>query len=304
MSSLENILYIFLIILIGYGARKIRLVPENARAILSTFMLNIALPFMILDNFRFEFEREMLLSALTMILVGFLTFTAAMILSEMSKKLWRLPDSQRASYHFGMVLPNTGFIGLPVLRLTYGAQAVFYGTMVHVFFLVFNWTYGVYVYTRGRGNKVRLRNMINPSLIAVIVGFLMFLLSVPIPEVLGRMITSIGSTATPLTMFVIGLMLAEIRLIELFTSVKPVILAVYRNLAFPLALMFVLKLLGFSGLLLIVPVMLFGMPLAANTVILAQGYGADYKTATKVVLVSTLLAIVTLPILIEVLGQG
>ncbi len=303
-NNFENILYLFLIIMVGFSARKLKLLGEDARAVLSLYTINIALPMMILTNLRFTFETRLLQNAITMLVIGGVVFAVSIILSELSAKWWRLPDEERASYHFGMVLSNTGFLGLPILSVTYGQEAVFYGTIIHFFFLVVNWTYGVYVYTRDEATHVNWKAMINPSTIALVVGFTLFFFSVPLPSVMERMFAALGGTATPLTMFVIGIMMAEIHLKELVTSIKPFVLAIYRSVLFPLALFFILKSLGFSGLILYVPVVLFGMPLAANTVILAQVYGKDYKTATKLVLISTLLALVTIPLLIEFIALG
>ncbi|HHX03503.1 MAG TPA: AEC family transporter [Tissierellia bacterium] len=303
-NNLENILFLFLIILIGFLAKKTRLVSDQARPVLSQFVLNVAMPFLILDSMMFDYDPQMLKNSMTILGIAIVVYAVAILISELSPRLWKLPPSHMASYHFGMVLPNTGFLGLPLLRVTYGAEAAFYGTMIHLVFIALNWTYGVYVFTRDEGSEVKLKDLINPSILSLFLGFLLFLLPIRLPNIVLRTISSMSHTASPLTMFIIGMMLTEIRFKELFMSLKPVILALYRNVLFPLAVYFVLKSLHFSGPLLYVPTVIFGMPVAANTAIFAQGYGKDYQTATKVVLVSTVLALLTIPLLVEFVGMG
>lgn len=298
MNHLENILYLFLIIIIGFLVRRGRFVSKQARPVLSQFVLQVALPFMILDSMRFNFDAQILTNALVILGIGAVTFVVSIAVSELSSKFWNLPSEQMASYHFAMVLPNTGFLGLPLLKATLGAEAAFYGAMIQLIFITVNWTYGVYVFTREDGKRIELKKLLNPSIVALIIGFFLFLFSIKFPSVIYRMVESIGNTATPLTMLTIGMMLAEMKLKDFTSLGKPFILTAYRNVVFPVVLYFILRAFGVEGLLLQVLVIDFAMPIAANTAIFAQGYDKDYQTAAKLVMISTLFAIVTIPLIV------
>ena len=190
-----------------------------------------------------------------------MTFVVSIAVSELSSKFWNLPSEQMASYHFAMVLPNTGFGASSFEGDPWGGGGI-YGAMIQLIFITVNWTYGVYVFTREDGKRIELKKLLNPSIVALIIGFFLFLFSIEFPSVIYRMVESIGNTATPLTMLTIGMMLAEMKLKDFTSLGKPFILTAYRNVVFPVVLYFILRAFGVEGLLLQVLVIDFAMPIA------------------------------------------
>ncbi|MGB3367563.1 MAG: AEC family transporter, partial [Acidaminobacteraceae bacterium] len=111
----------------------------------------------------------------------------------------------------------------------------------------------------------------------------------------------IGSTTTPLSMMFIGFILADVNLRELYTDKGPFAVSFVRLLILPLIVLFVLKAFGLEGYMVSIPVLLTAMPAAANTSILASRYGGDVKLASKAAFVSTLLSILTIPIILNLI---
>jgi predicted permease len=114
--------------------------------------------------------------------------------------------------------------------------------------------------------------------------------------------TSVGLTTTPLSMMFIGIILAEIHFKEIFNDWSVLLVSAIRLLLIPLVTYGVLKILGFNDLVLAIPVVLSAMPAAANTAIVASRYNNDYQSASKLIFVTTLLSIFTIPIILIFLG--
>ncbi len=188
-----------------------------------------------------------------------------------------------------------------------GEKGRFYAAIYNLSFNLLTWTLGVYLMSRHKNElnkqplKDRLIKVINPSLCAVIIGFMFFIFSIKIPSILNETFVSIGNTTTPISMMFIGFILAEIHIKYIFNDWSVLLISFVRLLFTPIIVWLILKGFGFEGLVLTIPVVLSGMPAAANTAIVASRYDNDYRLASKLIFVTTLLSILTIPIILKVL---
>jgi predicted permease len=132
----------------------------------------------------------------------------------------------------------------------------------------------------------------------------LFIGGVQLPSPIGKALGLLGDTTTPMSMVLIGSIVSRMSFKAAVGSFRLYTTSLYRLALFPLALFAILWVLGFRGLLLSLPVILAAMPVAANSAILAEAYGGDAKTASSLVLVSTLLSLVTIPLLAAVHFPG
>ncbi len=233
-------------------------------------------------------------------------------MGEIFVKLLGKTGAQRDIYQYVAVFANTGYMGYPVIGMIFGTQAVFYAAVYNMSFSVLMWSYGVYVLTRSNyKNENRskkqviingIKSAINPSMMAVVIGFVMFFLGLKFPEPVFKTINIVGSATTPLAMMFIGFILADVKFKELFDDIKDFIISGYRLLVLPCLLYLVLNLAGIAGIKLIIPVMMAAMPASANSVLVASKYKSDAKLASKLVFITTLLSIVTIPVIAGLVG--
>lgn len=207
---------------------------------------------------------------------------------------------------------NVGFMGYPVVYAVYGELGVFYAAIYNLGFNLLAWSYGVHLLDRdGRENPKhqllpihkRILKFFNPSLVAVIIGFSLFLTSRTLPSVVFDTLKMVGQTVTPLSMMCIGFILSEVETRDVFSDRKIFVTSLVRLIVVPLGTLIVLKLLGKEGYLLSIPVLITAMPAAANMAIIAVRYNSDYRLASKAIFVSTLLSIVSIPIVIQLLSS-
>lgn len=293
MVVLQPVLTLFFMMGIGFVFTKLKLISSDFRQPLTAYVINLALPLFVLHNMNFDFDRQVLFNSLTMLGIALGSYLVMTGIAIVYAKRSRLSEAKLSAYQFGMVFSNVGFMGYPLIAGLYGAEAVFYTAIFNLVFESFIWTYGVSVFQRG--SKPNLRNLITPNLIALMLGMSLFLLNFRWPKVLADGIETVGRTATPISMIVIGMMLAEVRLSDMINDYRPLVISAYRLVIIPALAIGCYWLIGLRGLNLAVPAMLMTTPIAAYAAILAGHYKKDFREATRLVIISTLLSLITIP---------
>ncbi len=292
---IEQVSILFLLMLVGFIARKKDLLNPELDAGITEILLNITVPCMIVSSFHLKFSTEILHNAITL-------FAAAVVAHGLSALVAFLislksPQSDRKVLQFAIIFSNTGFMGLPVLGSLFGPMGVFYGSIYVVVFNILVWSLGVWIFTGKEGVRVR-KVLTNPAIIAVFIGFLIFLLSVPLPVPLFKTLDMIGSMTTPLSMIIIGSMLTELKLKELLTGWSIYYGAVFRLFIMPFFVAILLHYLGVREDLLKITVTSVAMPAATMTAIFAEKYHGNSLLASRLVFITTALSLVTIPLVI------
>lgn len=295
MVVLQPVLILFIIMGLGFIGQRTGLLPPELRENLTVYVVNLAMPLFILNNINFGFDREILFHSGQILLISLATNTILMLISMAFAKRSKLPEKVLPAYQFALVFGNVGFMGYPVIAGLFGEQAMFYAVFFYLGFEIFIWTYGVSIFQRGV--KFSPRKLITPNLVALAIGLTMFLLNLSWPAIPQQVIQLVGQTASPLSMLVLGMMLANFTWQDLVSDFKPLLISFYRLILVPLVGLGILWSLGLRGLPLVVPAMLFGMPVAAYGAILASYYKKDYHEAARLIVVSTLLSVITVPLI-------
>lgn len=298
MTLIQSVLLLFLIMGIGYVVNKLGLLNKHFRSAASSYVINLALPMFILKNMNFAFSADMLFNALKILIISLGCYVSLSVFSVLFARRTKLPPDKSAPYQFGMVFANVGFMGLPIIAAVLGEEAVFYAAIFNIFFEIFMWTFGVSIFRKGEG--LQFKKFITPSLVAVLLGLFLFLIDFTWPEILFSAVERIGQTATPLSMIVLGVMFSEMHIVKSITDYKPFVAALYRLILIPGVLCVILYVLGVRGLMLAVPVIIMAMPVAANGAMLSDYYKKDYHEMTKIIIISTLMSLLTVPLVVSI----
>lgn len=304
----NKIISLFLLIMIGYIAMKVKFVSSGIKGHISNLVLNITLPLYIFTAMQFEFSASVLKETGVLVFISFMFYAGVTLLSYIYAGVFKLKGSKKDVFQYVIIFSNVGYMGYPIMYELAGEKGMFYAAIYNLSFNILTWTLGVFIMSRHKNSsekqslKQKLKHVINPSLVAVVLGFTCFILSIKIPELLMTTFKSVGQTTTPLSMMFIGMILAEIKLSEIVNDISVLIVSVVRLLIIPILVYLILRTLGVSGLVLTIPVVLSAMPAAANTAVVASKYENDYKLASKLIFVTTLLSIVTIPIVLKIIG--
>ena len=197
---------------------------------------------------------------------------------------------------YGMICSNSSFIGLPVADELYGDMGVLYTSIFQIPVRFTMWTAGLALFTDVDKKSAFKKLAKHPCIIAIFVGFFLMILPLSVPAILADTINSISKCTTPLSMFVIGAILADADIKTMFSK-DVLYFTFWRLLGLPLLVWIILIPFHLDKLLVSVCVIMSGMPAGSTTSILADQYGGDSMFASQMTFVSTLLSIVTIPVL-------
>lgn len=301
LEIVNSLLMIFAMIIPGVVFKKTGNITESQTKGLSNIVTKLTLPFLIIDSMQIEFSKEVFHSSLVVIWITILFFILAALMAVPVSRLCRMTKPQTGIFIFMMMFANTGFIGFPIIQALYGKEAIFYASMVEMIndFMIFTAGMAVIQITSGGKAKVNWRDFVSPGVICILFGYLLFLFNLRLPGFIGQSVHLIGTITTPLCMFIIGSQLGEIKIKELFNDFKIYVMTFLKLLVLPAAVLVLLKFFFHGNILILeVVVISFAMPAAVATAIFAEQYNSDVVFASRSVLFSTLLCMVTIPIVL------
>ena len=291
---IDTQLLLFLYMLCGVIVSKLNIIREDNREVLVRVLMDVAMPMMVLNAFNKPASADELRSS---VLVMVVAAAGCLVTWGIGALLWRnQPENKRKVLLYASMFSNAGNAGLPVLNLVFGPEGVFYGSMYLIPPRILQWTVGMGFFLKPKKGAFVKNVLLNPMVVVVYIGFILMACNWQIPGVFGTAIANLGSLTGPLSMILIGATLTKMRPKALL---DPVVLlaSALRLIIFPLAAAFVLKALGVDQMTMNLCVILLAMPIASNTAAMAERYGGDYVFASACVSVSTLLSVVTVPVI-------
>ena len=295
-----QVVVLFILMGLGFIGNKTKLITLDGSKVMSDVVLYFVTPCLIINSFsNMECDKQHL-NGLIICFVSFFAIMAATI--ALVHVIFRGKDEKKMRVlRFGLVFSNVGYMGIPLQEAVLGEEGVFYGAVCVGVFNLLVWTYGV-ICSSGSIKNLSVKTLIfNPGLIAVTVGLIIFLGSVPVAKYLPPVHTTLGYMAnlnTPIAMMVIGFNLANSNIIASLKSASTYLMAALRLIAVPLASLFVLLLCGIRGDILVSLVVASSAPVAAVTTVFAIKYDNDINTSVNLVAFTTLLSIVTMPVIV------
>lgn len=297
MNIVKEITSLFLIMLIGvYGKRK-NIINEEINIGLRKILLEITLPLLVINSFSFDFQDEMKRN----ILIAFIYSIAFFIIATIISYIFLIPikGDKKRILHFANVFSNCGFIGFPVINNLYKAEGMVYGSIFNMVFTIFLWTYGIIIFS----NKINKKNIkkvfSNPSIVAVYIGISMMLLNIKPPSFILESMKMVGNMTTPISMIIVGGILAKVKVRDLFKEVSIYYGAVIKLILIPLTLYIIKLFLKDNSTIINTIIILQAMPAAAMTSIFAANFNKEKEYSAVVVFLSTLLSIITIPLIVS-----
>lgn len=293
----QQIVILFIMIAVGYVCTKRGMLSPQTIKELSKFIIYVVTPCLVVESFHRPFNSSMLSG----IGIAFAAAIAAHLLNIALSRIFIRDEvqSRKVVYQFATIFSNCGFMGLPLQYAILGSDGVFYGAMFIAIFNVFTWTYG-FMLMGGLGQRIKLKEIVlNPGILGVTAGFIIFVTSFQIPTILLVPIKGFAALNTPVPMVVVGYYLAQISTLRVLKDRNLVITTAIKLLAAPLLALLLFYLAGIRGLLLTSLIISASAPSAANTVMFSVLFNRDTKLAVTVVSVSVLISLFTMPLVIS-----
>lgn len=308
-TALQQMFILAVAIIMGFVARKTKLMDDRFDTMLSRLILTITMPCMIIGA---VICRESLPDAVTIwqiVLYSWLAYALILVIAFIAPRLMGLNSSQRGAYSFMITFANTGFIGFPVCGALFGETAILYAAIFNIPFNVLVFTVGILMLSKKDENtsvfaqlKGCLKNLKSPCLIACIVALILALLNVCNTGIIGEAIDKVGSMTTPAALLIVGSTIAKAPFRSLVNQWRPYVLAFLRLLFVPLSVWLAFRNIVTDPIILGVLVVTSGMPVASNGTLLSLLYGGDIDSISRGTFLTTVLSLITIPILVAIIA--
>jgi len=295
-SSLWNLQgQLFALLVVGLLLRKVGLFNESAKTLLTDLVLYVTLPCSIVLSFQIDINAELFVSLSIIFLISTAIQMFCYLLTRFTFR--KVEMAKRSVLHYGILVSNAGFLGLPIAGELFGAAGLMYASIYLIPQRVVMWTAGLSIFSPAAANKKQAAKkvILHPCMVAVYVGLILMVTRLPIPAFARMTLSSLGNCTTALSMLLIGSLFAEMKKEHLHLDVNLLQFSLLRLVLIPLASLLAGRILGIDRLLIGVGVILAAMPGGSSTVILASKYGRDTTYASKLVIISTLLSLVSIP---------
>jgi malate permease and related proteins len=295
----EQVLVIYTILFIGFIANKTGILPNGSNYVLTQLILYISLPALILYSMDTAFSNTILVESFWLTILSLYILTTVALMARYFRKLSNLQPRQAGIYEALMLFGSQGFIGYAVIFIIFGETGVMYTSIFNIYYLILIWTYGIYLVAGATSNFRWTMAILNPGILATLGGIIVMITPLKFPKILTGLFQDLGSMVVPLTMLLVGSLLADTKpahLKALFFNKHIWFSSFFKCIAMPLLLLPFTMIQGISTSVLLVAVIISAMPSAPTTSIYAEKYNADTAFASVAVCLSTLLSLVTIPL--------
>ncbi len=293
----EQVMMLVIFVAIGYILGKRRLAKEEHTKILSQLLVFVVAPCSALKTFSNGFTPTYLKEHYDIFVCSVVVLIILAIVMNFVSKLFSKEKYQRCIYEYSLIIPNTGYIGYPLAEALLGEGCINY--------MVFTLPLSIYIYTIAYAklskSGLNLKKLINPMIIATLLGMVIGLTGIELPSVLTNVISSSAACMGPVSMLMTGVIVSGFSLKHLLFNAKIYPVVALRLLVTP----FVLWLIGrnFLGdIALMVMVLTYSLPCGLNTVVFPRLVDEDCHTGAGIALVSTVLSCITLPIMLSLVS--
>lgn len=299
MVVFQTMLKLFLLLVLGFVLFKCHIFDEYTNKKISALIVNVASPMLIISSIAGVEGNDKSIVFL-MIGAGILMYIGFIILGKIINRIFPFPKKDWPVYECMVVFANTGFMGYPVLLDVFGQEAVFYASLIHMAFNFFVYTYAIMCLTKSDDSEFKLnfKQLLTPGIVLIFIGILIYLFDIQLPSVLMDTINSVGSLTAPLSMMMIGSSLAVYPIKDSFTDWRSYVFAFVRLIIVPFMTMIVCRLLHINPYYANITIITNAMPVGSMVLMLATQYNANVKIVTKNIVVSTLLSVITIPIVV------
>ncbi len=296
LTVAQNVVMLFLLMAAGYVCRRARILSDVAVKACANVVLYIATPCVIIKSCMREFDPHLFRGFLVTAGVAVATHLALILVAKLCFR-GKIEDRRRL-FRFATVFSNAGYMAIPLQQAILGDEGVFYCAAYVIVFNIVLWTYGVLEMSGSKKDLSGWRLAMNPGIIGVLVGLVVFFLPISVPPMFADAIGHLASLNTPIPMLIVGYYMAKTDLLAAFRDVKSYLCIFLRLVIMPLVALGAMLLCGIHGNVLVSCMICICTPVATACTMFATRYRRDPLLSVNLVSISTLFAVVTMPLII------
>ncbi|MEA4815901.1 MAG: AEC family transporter [Lachnospiraceae bacterium] len=299
LVAVNKLSVLALLVFFGWIIQKKHLVAESFVDNIINYLIKFAMPITIISSLQVDFSKEMLINGGVLIIAYALTLIVNIIIGYISSGFLKITRFRRGVWIYDFMLSNAVYVGIPVLLAIFGQGIMFYATIINLISNLFTFTIGAYISAsfgvEGMGETNFVKLLLTPLNASIVIGILLMLLRIKLPGIIGNSFGYIADTAVPMSMIYIGMVLGKDSVKSFLGDKQAYLLSAIRLLVLPLAAYVIFSFILKDKEILGTIVVTLAMPAPAMGAVFAGQFGADKEFASKVVFLTTLFCIVTIP---------
>lgn len=295
----QQIVSLFLYVAAGYVSVKTGVMKSEDSKVISNMVVYICSPCMTIASFQIRLTQDKVQGLVIALLVSVLIHVLMIVGTWMLKKPLNLNNIERAS----IIYSNSGNLIIPLVAAVLGKEWVFYTTAFIIVQTVLMWTHGVRQI--GQRTEINYKEIFfNPNIIAIVIGFFLFVMEIHVPDVIGTCLNGFGAMIGTVGMFVIGMTIGNMDLKWVFSRKRPYFICLIRLVIYPVIAVFLFSMAARMGIhkdaeyIILVVLLATAAPAAAMVTQMAQIYDQDAKYASVINVMSIVFCIVTMPLMV------
>jgi len=292
--TFQEMMVILFSIAVGYAAHRLGYLGGETNKKLSSLILNITIPCMILAAVLQQENRptpEQVRSVLVAMLAFYVVTYACTIVVPL---LVGGTAKQKGVWRFFLAFPNIGFIGYPLVTALFGQEGFFYAVVLGLPFALLNYTLGPLMLSGSF--RIHWKQFVSPTVIVSVLSLVITFTGIRLPVMVGEMVDLVGSVSIPLSLLVLGSMLAGMPARSVLGSWRIWVLSAVRLLALPAILSLILHQVDADPLIAGVAVAQMAMPVSVNGSMMCLDVDGDVDAMAQSIFLTTILSIVTIPV--------
>lgn len=296
---MQQIVQLFLMIFMGYLIVKTGLVRDDDSKVLSKIILYLIVPCVIINAFQVDYTTDTVKGLLIAFAASVMTQVILLVVISVAGRLLHLNEVEVASVYYS----NSGNLIVPIVTFILGQEWVLYGCVFMSVQLVFLWTYCKKIISREASYDWK-KIILNINMISIFIGVILFFTGIRLPEIIGNTLASVGTMIGPASMIVTGMLFAGMNLKQIFANKRVYFITFLRLIAVPLIALVLIKLSNLASFsadgnkIMLIVFLAIITPSASTVTQMCQVYGNDSKYASAINVMTTLLSIITMPVMV------
>lgn len=296
---MNQIIQLFIMIFMGFIIVKAKLLKAEDSKILSVIVLYLIIPCVIINAFQVDYTPQTVKGLLIALAGSVMTQVILLIVVSILGRVFHLNEVEVASIYYS----NSGNLIVPIVTFILGKEWVLYGCVFMSVQLVFIWTHCKKIISRESTYDWR-KIVLNINMISIAIGIVLFLTRIHLPAIINNTLSAIGSMIGPASMIVTGMLFAGMDFKQIFANKRVYFVSFFRLIIVPVIALFLIKCSQLSKFssngnkLMMIVFLAIITPSASTVTQMCQVYGNDSQYASAINVVTTLLSIVTMPLMV------
>lgn len=290
-----------LIIVLGFILGKLKLISLQTNRQLVNLLLVVFMPASLFVAFPSTYNAELAELFFYGLGGGVMVMLLLILLSKVIFMKGLYKGELRFESQFALIFNNATFLGYPIVTTTFGETGIIAYCGFIVAFNVALFSYGIYLFERKITPKLLGRVLTNPNIIAVVVGMVLYLAKVQLPEFATDAVGFVGSATTPLSVICIGYMLSRAEFSKLVKRWRLMLTAIIQLVVGPVVTYLALSFMHFPAEVVTVCTLIQALPTATSLGLFATKYGGNEIESSELVAISTIFSAGTMPLMMMLL---